>query len=270
MQSVFIRFVRRAAAATSHFQSVRQTYRAIFPFVAPNVGDAAPYNSSVFWSPSFRRVFYCFLQLDNFFLKSIHAPVDASIVRFCFCGCAEGDAYLIAVAPPLLGMKTLPLDWDVQIQKLSQTSGLSNCSRAPISEISRTTQSIAVPRPSKYTKLAKNICVAAIFVFQLLALVARKVIGCRVNSRGSLAVLGSCAYDELYLRCSGYFVVTGLPIICASGKDLSREIVRTEEIDFLPQGAWWVADAGRWLRTEAASVIGSNGLDNTPWAPSEM
>ncbi len=41
MQSVFIRFVRRAAAATSHFQSVRQTVSRDISFVAPNVGDAA-------------------------------------------------------------------------------------------------------------------------------------------------------------------------------------------------------------------------------------
>jgi hypothetical protein len=95
---------------------------------------------------------YRFLQLDNFFLESIHAPIDASVVSLCLGGCTERDANLVAVVPALFRVKTLPLDGMCKSKSSFKTSGLSNWSRAPMSEISRTMQSTAVPLPSKYTK----------------------------------------------------------------------------------------------------------------------
>jgi hypothetical protein len=62
---------------------------------------------------------YRFLQFANFCLKTFHSPIDASVVHVCICGCAKGDAYLVAVTPPLLGVKTFSLDRDVQIQKFA-------------------------------------------------------------------------------------------------------------------------------------------------------
>ncbi len=70
------------------------------------------------------EMLYRFLQLDNFLLKSVHAPIDASIVRLCLGGCTERDADLVAVVPPLFRVKTLPLDGDVQVQELAQNKRL--------------------------------------------------------------------------------------------------------------------------------------------------
>ena len=83
---------------------------------------------------------YCFLQIGNFFLKSIHTPVGTSIVRRCFCGCTKGDTYLVTVAPSLLGVKTLSLDRNVQIQKLAQNQRLIELQpRADIGNIAHNT-----------------------------------------------------------------------------------------------------------------------------------
>jgi hypothetical protein len=72
---------------------------------------------------------YRFLQLDNFFLKAINAPIDASVVHFCLRGCAEGDTNLVAAVPPLLCVKVLAFHGMCTSKSSLNASGLSNCSR---------------------------------------------------------------------------------------------------------------------------------------------
>ena len=79
----------------------------------------------------------------------------SSALSFLFC--IKSDADLNAVMPAPFRVKTLSLDWDVQIQKLAQNQRLIIFNRAPTSEISRTTQLTGEKLwPSKYTKARKK------------------------------------------------------------------------------------------------------------------
>jgi hypothetical protein len=68
----------------------------------------APYAIS-FFCRYVLQMAYDLSEQSDFRLKPIHAPIKTDIGRDRFCACMKCEADLVAVLPPHLGVRTLPL-----------------------------------------------------------------------------------------------------------------------------------------------------------------